>query len=158
VDVFLIRHAAAEDHDPTRWAHDSQRPLSPQGRRVFARFVKDCGRLPSKVAVLAASPYVRAQETARILVDQLGWPKAASWPELQPETAPNRLLARLAKQDAGSVALVSHEPLVSSALAALTTGTATGPNVAFDKGTIAHIEIDDPSRPPGTLRWFLGPH
>ena len=74
MELYLVRHAIAEERDPRRWPDDAQRPLSERGRARFARAAAGLRTLGVEVDLLLSSPYARAWATAEILSEEAGWP------------------------------------------------------------------------------------
>ena len=70
--LLIIRHADAEERDPARWPDDTQRPLSDKGRKVHRRVSRALKRLELVPELVLTSPWVRAAQTADILVEELG--------------------------------------------------------------------------------------
>lgn len=70
--LTLIRHAKSSWQDPS--LADIERPLNSRGRRdapMMGQFLAECGMQPD---LLITSPAVRAQATARIIAEQVGYP------------------------------------------------------------------------------------
>ena len=75
--VLLLRHAEAASRDAERYPDDSLRPLVRKGEKIQRAVSKDLRKrelIPSRVF---SSPWKRAWQTARILVDETGVPKKA---------------------------------------------------------------------------------
>jgi phosphohistidine phosphatase len=158
--VILVRHAIAEDRAiwAERSADDELRPLTADGRDKMKRTARGLVTLEPEVALLGASPLVRARETAEILARAWGGLDPVETPLLRPGASPAALGAWLARQrlDA-TVALVGHEPDLGQ-IAASWLGGATQPFLAFKKGGAALIEFDAaPRHGGGLLQWFLTP-
>ena len=99
--LLLIRHADAGDRDAERWPDDRDRPLTDKGRktqRKVSRWLGEHRLAPTKVLT---SPWARAAETAKILVDELHLPQppmpcaalatspiSAAWPTTSASPAP----------------------------------------------------------------------
>ena len=82
MELLIIRHAIAFERDRHRWADDGARPLSPSGirrARKAAAGLKELSKAPDR---LLTSPLVRARQTAKILTEIAGWPRAEEAPEL----------------------------------------------------------------------------
>jgi phosphohistidine phosphatase len=152
LELYLLRHAHAGD--ATKWAGpDSERPLSPKGRRQTERlgtFLAERGFAPDAIV---ASPKLRAKQTAELFADALGIAFSID----------DRLGGPLDFDDVGAIAervggssvvLVGHDPDFSD-LAALLTGTEYLP---IKKGAMARIDMSVPVQPNGgVLRWLLPP-
>lgn len=130
MDLFLIRHAVAEDGDD-----DDARPLSAKGDKRFRQVVGGLERLEVRFDHVLHSPKLRAVQTAELLA-----PLADGAFEVTPllARAPDeKLLARL---DGDAVAAVGHEPHLSALLAWLTVGDdALGHAFELKKGAVAHL-------------------
>ena len=169
--LLLVRHAQAAEQDATRYPDDSLRPLVSKGKKAQARISKELRRrklIPTRVY---SSPWKRAWQTARILLEETGLPKSARI-ACEPLAAPPDLAAIAAQVGGGSavgavggvgedeiIALVGHEPWMSELAALLLTGRAGGLSVAFPKSGVMGIETPALVAEPGaaTLRFFLVP-
>ncbi|MGC3971720.1 MAG: histidine phosphatase family protein [Pirellulales bacterium] len=69
--LYIIRHAWAEEPGP-RWSDDSARPLTIDGRKRFRKVVEALAERGFAPQLVATSPYVRARETAELIVRHLG--------------------------------------------------------------------------------------
>lgn len=161
MDVILIRHAIAEDRDPERWPDDAARPLSKAGTARFRKAAHGLANTFAAPTMLLSSPLKRAWQTAKILQDEADWPKPREAVELVPTRPINgviALLAKATKDSAKSVALVGHEPGLSTLLAALTAGADAELSLTFKKGGAALVRFDGDIRAGrGTLLALLPP-
>lgn len=109
--LWVLRHGQAEAHA----ASDAQRNLTEQGREEVLSMVH---RLQQQVPdVILASPYVRAQQTAQLVREQLQMRRAVvtvDW--ATPDDDPLALLDHLAERSESTILLVSHQPLVGQLL------------------------------------------
>lgn len=152
LELYLLRHAHAGDS--SKWdGPDSERPLSPKGRRQAERlgsFLAERGFAPDAIVT---SPKLRALQTAQLVGDALGIAVSVD----------DRLAGPLEPDDVGdiaervggtSVVLVGHDPDFSDLCAALS-GTEFLP---MRKGTLARIDMALPVAPGGgILRWLVPP-
>jgi phosphohistidine phosphatase len=158
--VLLVRHAIAEDR--VVWAErsgdDGLRPLTADGRDKMKRVARGLAAIEPKIALLAASPLVRARETAEILARAWGGIEPVETPLLAPGAAPATLTTWLARQRAeGTAVLVGHEPDLGEIAAFWLCGCERH-FVAFKKGGVALIEFGGaPKEGAGVLQWFLTP-
>jgi phosphohistidine phosphatase len=136
MEIWLIRHATAVARDPSR--EDAARPLTPKGRKRWARAVKGLGSLGVSLDALYHSPWLRAVETADALMPLLEGERVAL-PELA--TAPSeRLLERLSGDP---LAVVGHDPWISELLAWLVVGSRDhGRGFVLKKGGVARLDGD----------------
>jgi phosphohistidine phosphatase len=90
MDLLVVRHAIAEDREvfAKSGKDDSERPLTPAGRRKFKRAACGLHRLVRTIDLLATSELVRAVETGDVLQRTFGIGKAARLAELAPEAPP----------------------------------------------------------------------
>ena len=158
MDIYLVRHAPAEERDGKKWPNDDKRPLSREGKRRFASLIKRVNDLPDYVDVVASSPLVRAKETADLLVEKAAWPRFVEWDELKSDADPERVIEKLRNlRGVSSVALVGHEPQMSALFSLLVTGSKAGVHMEFKKGAIARIGWSPRKSGPGKLLWLVAP-
>jgi phosphohistidine phosphatase len=157
MQLLVIRHAdagtaaafAASGED------DALRPLSTGGRRKMAEGAKGLHRLVPKVDLLAASPLVRAQQTAAIVAERYGDIPIVTAPVLQPDSAPAAFLTWLRKQEGDTVAVVGHEPHLGTLVTWLLTGLAES-RVSLSKGGACLLELaSPPKKGEAMLEWAL---
>lgn len=159
MDLLVVRHAIAEDRDAfaETGRPDAARPLTAAGRRRFEQGARGLRRLV-EVDLLATSPLVRAVETADLLAGALGLGRAARLPALEPEADPAALLPWLRRHRArATVAIVGHEPHLSSLVALLLLGRRAG-FLTLRKGGACLLRLGaTPGRGEAALRWLLTP-
>ena len=115
IEVYLVRHAIAEQRDFVRWPDDAERPLSPAGTARFPRRRTGLRVLVPEIDVVLTSPYARSVQTAEVLADETGWPAAQPAPQLAGHRSAADALSLLRSlEGVRSVALVGHEPCLSS--------------------------------------------
>jgi phosphohistidine phosphatase len=160
VNLFLLRHASAEEADDARWPDDQQRPLTKDGIRRFRKVARGLREVVDGVDIVYASRFVRAWTTAVLLTKEAGWPAATALPELEPAHSAADVLSVLARdQGRDAVCLVGHEPNMSELLRLLVgSGNPAGQPFAFKKGGAALISIEgEPRAGSGTLEWLATP-
>ncbi len=161
--VLLVRHAQAAGQDAEKYPDDSLRPLVPKGRRAqqqMSRLLLKQGIVPRRVF---SSPWKRAWQTARILLREMGVPKGQRFRSDALAMPPN--VAALAAEigeigEIGSdetIALVGHEPWMSSLAAKLLAGGMSDLRIDFAKGGVMGIEMDRLEEAGGTLKFFVVP-
>ncbi|MCD5996437.1 phosphohistidine phosphatase SixA [Pseudomonas sp. CDFA 602] len=116
--VWVLRHGEAQ----SRARSDAERELTAHGREEV---LKSSVHLTGKpVQRIVASPYVRAQQTAELVRQYLGFSEAImTVPWLTPESDPREVLRQLDASALDEVLLVSHQPLVGSLIGLLTQGS-----------------------------------
>ncbi len=157
MDLFIIRHAWAEDRDDQKHPDDALRPLTAEGQKRFAQMVDRLVPRVLKPRLIATSPMVRCVQTAEILAAAVGAKaKVVPCDELLPGGNPKHLLAWTHERAAGleEVAWVGHAPDVGY-LTALLIGQQDG-WMDFKKGAIAAIRTADPfDLGRGELQWLV---
>lgn len=119
--LWVLRHGQAEPHA----ASDPQRRLTAQGRREAQLMARCLAGQP--LDVILASPYVRAQQTAELVREQLQMRRAivtVDW--ATPDDDPLAVLDHLAERSEGHLLLVSHQPLVGQLLSLTVDGHRQG--------------------------------
>jgi phosphohistidine phosphatase len=154
--VLVVRHAIAVDRE--EWSgEDDERPLTDLGRKKMKRVAQGLRRLVEEIDVLAASPLVRAQQTAEILAAAYDIGAIKTVPALSPGQPAAALARWLADARKESVAVVGHEPHLSSAVSWLLTG-ADRPILELKKGGACLVDLPrDAQAGSGTLLWALWP-
>jgi phosphohistidine phosphatase len=130
----LVRHAIAVDRE--EGLPDESRTLTPEGAKSFVEVVDGLQVLGVRFDRLLHSPWLRAVETAELLMPLLDGESEVT-PLLA--TAPN---ADLLKQIKGEhVAMVGHRPWMGELLALLVAGRVEdGERYEIKKGGVAVLE------------------
>jgi phosphohistidine phosphatase len=132
VKLWILRHGEAEAHART----DAERNLTERGRAEVLRGAAHLIGQP--LGAIIASPYVRAQQTARLVREALGFvPDIRTVPWLTPEGSPEQVLAHLEAED--NVLLVSHQPLVGNLISFLQHGHSRQPQPMYT-ASLAQLE------------------
>jgi len=156
MELLIVRHAVAFECDARRWPDDGERPLSPQGiarAEKAAAGMKQLVRAPARVLT---SPLTRARQTAAILTELAGWPKASDCAELAPGESPEALLGVLKRMPEPRIAVVGHEPGLSRLVAASLPGSPAAEAFRFKKMGVALLTFDGAARSRGArLTWLL---
>jgi len=163
MDLYIVRHAWADDRDSSRWPDDDLRPLTEEGMERFARFVAKLAHRGVAPQVVGASPLVRCRQTAELLAAGVpGKPTVERLDSLRPGSDLKGLLRWTVRQAQShqQIAWVGHAPDVGWLTAALI-GQPEG-SIRFAKGSVAAIRFDDFSTlggrelcGSGELRWLV---
>ena len=143
--LWVLRHGEAEP----RANSDPERRLTAHGREQVLRSAAKL--LGQELQVILASPYVRAQQTAALVHEALGFIKpvqTVTW--LTPDTDPQDVISELDKLGLEHVLLVSHQPLVSCLVGLLEQGHRQGPSMST--ASLAELEGEWPLAGLMTLR------
>jgi phosphohistidine phosphatase len=160
MNLYLLRHAIAVERGTTRVAADFDRPLTEEGRAKLLKVVRAMAAMELGFSAVFTSPYVRARQTADVVVTELKTRARVRECEfLRAEAQPAdlvRFLARLRPQPR-DVLLVGHEPFLSE-LASLLLAGATPLRLDFKKAGLCKLSATrlQPAA-CATLEWFLSP-
>ncbi|MGH8384473.1 MAG: phosphohistidine phosphatase SixA [Pseudomonas sp.] len=122
MNIWVLRHGEAVPHGSR--PHDSERELTDHGREAVLRSAALLIGQP--LTAIYASPYLRAQQTAELVRDALGFePKIRTVEWLTPDTEPDKVAEQMVS--VSNVLLVSHNPLVGSLLSYLQHGAGHPP-------------------------------
>ncbi|MGB9176890.1 MAG: phosphohistidine phosphatase SixA [Methanoregula sp.] len=155
MDVYILRHGKAEDARPG--TGDADRRLTKKGRAEIFAAGRWMAAQELRFDLIAASPLIRAQETATIIAESLGEKdQLATWKVLAPGGLPDEVCRVISKQrDARAILLVGHEPLLSALISHIITGNERAA-IAMSKGALAKIrEFTYPVSPSGELHWLV---
>jgi phosphohistidine phosphatase len=153
-----VRHAIADTRDFARWPDDSRRPLTPEGAVRFRSAARGLRRIVPRVDLVLSSPFTRAWQTAEILEEEAGWPAPEPCEPLEADRSPASALDALSTLGSGSVALIGHEPCLSSLASLLAAGDGGTLNLELKKGGVAFLESPgDPAPGRALLRWSVSP-
>ncbi|MGY2377724.1 phosphohistidine phosphatase SixA [Pseudomonas sp. SDO524_S393] len=134
--LWILRHGEAEGHART----DAERNLTEHGRAEVLRSAAHLVGQP--LSAIIASPYVRAQQTAQLVREALGFAAdIRTVPWLTPDGYPHQVLEQLDTDD--NVLLVSHQPLVGSLISFLQHGHQRQPQ-PMHTASLAELEGDFP--------------
>jgi phosphohistidine phosphatase len=151
MDIYLLRHGAADQQSPT--GKDADRGLTIRGASDLRRTLKAAQTAGMQPSLILSSPYARALESAQLAARLLKYSEPIlKSNSLLPDSTPADVWNELrTHRDARSVLVVSHEPLLS-ATASWMLG-ATRVNLEFAPGMIARIDVPDlGAEPKGVLR------
>ena len=158
MDLFIVRHAIAEEHDLDRWPGDRDRPLTDDGVQRFRQTARALARIVDPPQLVLTSPFTRALQTAELLASDAGWPSPEQTGELEPGAKPSAVIDLIATRDElDRVVVVGHEPDLGLLVSTLLAGDGHG-FVAMKKGGVARVTIDGRlAAGAGSLRWLLTP-
>jgi len=146
VKLWILRHGEAEPRANT----DAERRLTAHGRE---QVLHSAARLLGQpLQAIYASPFVRAQQTATLVHDTLGFAESVrTVPWLTPESNVQQVIGQLERLGLEHVLLVSHQPLVGSLVGMLEHGHAQQP-APLGTASLAELEGDWPLAGLMTLR------
>lgn len=155
MELHFLRHAIAAD--PSKHRDDAARPLTDEGVEKMEKAAKGI-RSGFSFDRVVSSPYVRARQTAEIVMKAVGFEGKLQLSEAMTPDGDFKALARLVSTfgDAESVLLVGHQPSISRFVSQLVAGR---PDAAIDfkKGALCRLEVLQKDPLSGVLKAFLPP-
>lgn len=159
MDLLLLRHAKAEERAAFAQAggDDGLRPLTEAGTRQMRKAVRGLRTLVPRIDLLAASPLLRAMQTAAVVARAYGV-GVAEVAQLAPGRPPSALLSWLNTQrDCEVIAVVGHEPDLGL-LASWLLARSERSFVPLKKGGACLLRFTGVVKEGhGELLWALGP-
>ena len=160
MNLYIIRHAIAVEEGTPGYESDSERPLTDKGRKKMRQIARGLRSLGVAFDLILSSPYVRARETAEILADVFKMKKKITFTEnLIPLGNPELLIGEITDSySADSIALVGHEPHLSS-LVGILVAESPKMDLTLKKGGVCYLSADDLHHQDhrATLEWLLTP-
>lgn len=158
MNLFILRHGLAVEQTIPSFKLDSDRPLTAEGRKKVRRVAVILSQLKISFDLILTSPYVRAMQTAEIVVEVLGARKALNTSDnLVPGGDAKQLIGELSRRRSSlkDVLLVGHEPDLSRLISILVTGR-LGLPIELKKGGLCKLEIGALRYGRcATLQWLL---
>ena len=159
MDLLIIRHGIAEDKDTfaATGKTDDLRPLTAEGRTKMTQSAKGLREIAPDISLLATSPFVRARETADIIARVYGI-KVRATEALLPNASLDEFLDWLNdRNEQAVVAIVGHEPHLSTLATSLMTGGKES-RIELKKGGACSLTFDGALKPGSAiLDWLLHP-
>lgn len=156
MELLFFRHGPAGDK--AAWARkgrpDEERPLTRDGADKTRKAADGLASLVASLDLIVSSPLARAVQTADRLAKAFPKARRLVLDELAPGSVPKALFERLRGLDAARLALVGHEPHMSSAIAAAL--GASGLALELKKAGACLVDWD-PAKGRGRLLWLLRP-
>jgi phosphohistidine phosphatase len=153
MEIWLLRHAAAEDRAPS--GRDADRTLTDDGHRRARDVGKGLAALEPEIALVLTSPYARARQTAEAAARALKLEKSLrETRSLEPDADPEDILGEVREGGVASVLLVGHEPHLGALLGRLVSGR-PGTPIPMKKAAVARVSWEGSGA--GELRALLPP-
>ena len=159
MNLFLLRHGLAAERNIPGFQRDSDRPLTPEGRKKTAGLAAGLKHLHLSFDLIITSPYVRARQTAEVVAQILKLRKQVELSkDLTPGSSPRPLIEQLRSgRPMDDVLLVGHEPDLSRLISVLVTGK-HGLALELKKGGLCKLEIGILRYGRcATLQWLVTP-
>ena len=154
--ILIIRHGIAAQS--TSKPSDETRKLTKEGRQKMKKAARGLKALEEQIDLIATSPLTRATQTAEIVGEVYHGTRIVQIAALSPGRPPAVLLEWLnAHPPTATVALIGHEPHLSTFLCWLLTGLQES-FVKLKKGGAALLEINGPATAGrAKLVWLMKP-
>ena len=151
MEIFFLRHGDASNES----FDDESRELTTLGEQQANAAGRTLARLGCRPRVVAASPLLRARQTAKIAMKHIGADELIVTEYLTPTADPRQLVGQLNDWSQPSALLVGHMPNLLTAASLLVAGTR---NAGFRVGTGTMIAVETPPVAEygnGLLKWLL---
>jgi phosphohistidine phosphatase len=155
MELYILRHGLAEERNES--GRDRDRALTPEGKERTHAAGKALRKMNIEFDLVLSSPFVRAWQTAEILLEELECANSLQQCEaLSSGAAMEEVLEALKKAEGSyeSVLLVGHEPDLSQLISALLSGS---PDLAITmkKGGLAKLTCGTVDPGSARLEWLL---
>jgi phosphohistidine phosphatase len=161
MNLYIIRHAMAVEPGAPGFEDDSQRPLTDKGSEKMVNIARGLKALEVRFDLIVSSPFVRANDTARILLKVMRMKKEqlVTSENLAPLGSPEQMLGEISKNysNLDSLAVVGHEPNLSALISLLVAGDVSL-SVNLKKGGVCLLSAENlVHERRATLEWLLTP-
>jgi phosphohistidine phosphatase len=160
VNLYILRHGIAVEPGTPGLGKDSERALTPEGKRKLRQIAAAMQALELCFDHILSSPYVRAEQTAVIVAEAM---KAREQVELSEALTPSGSLRDLIaainhlRPEPQEVLLVGHEPYLSELISLLVSGGG-GATVVMKKGGLCKLSVETLRYGRcANLEWLLTP-
>lgn len=160
MELFILRHAIAEDRTLHPVRNDSERPLTAKGEKKMWRVAEGMKVLDLSFDLILSSPFARARRTAEIVAEAFHLRKELEFSQnLVPDGNPKELIEEI-KVNHGKkkrILLVGHEPYLSRLVSLLISGdisiAITLKKAGLCKLTVGVLQFGQCA----TLEWLIAP-
>jgi len=160
MDLYLLRHAIAEERGPLWSGHDADRPLTKKGAKKMRRIAAIMKESGLSFDLILSSPLRRARETAEIVADLFECRDRLKFTShLKVGGSPAALVREINAKygKLTSILLVGHEPSLSGLISVLLSGIESL-SITMRKGGLCKLTVESLQYGRcATLEWLLGP-
>ena len=156
MEIYILRHGIAVERGSPSYKKDSDRPLTKEGEDKMHQIAEAMLGMGLRFDLILSSPYMRANQTARIVAAELD-EEVTFTNFLVPDGNALELIAEINGERPQRVLLVGHEPDLSLLISVLVTG---GSNAAIElkKGGLCKLTSEKLAFGQcATLNWLLTP-
>lgn len=157
MELYVLRHGLAEEQSHS--GKDRDRVLTAEGIKKTRTSGKALRKMELQFDLVLASPFVRAWQTAEIVVEECGCGKALQRCDALSSGAPmSGVLEEITRAAAkcNSVMIVGHEPDLSKLISVLLSGS-PGLAITMKKGGLAKLMLAVGEPGTARLEWLLSP-
>lgn len=160
MDLYIIRHAVAQQLGQKNDFTDEKRALTSEGRDRMREAARGLRRLGVELDMVLTSPLVRAVETAEIVATALGVSKkdVEQTSGLAPGGSQDELIAEIKnKTGVEAIALIGHQPDLGALISRIVhSGSAL--SVQLKKGGVCCLNVTEmvPAL-YGQIAWLMTP-
>jgi phosphohistidine phosphatase len=157
MDLYILRHGIAEER--SRSGKDRDRALVTEGKEKTRAAGKALRKMEIDFDLVLSSPFVRAWQTAEIIVEECGCARALQPCDALSAGGPMKEVFGELRKAAGthsSVLVVGHEPDLSRLISVLLSGT-TELAITMKKGGLAKLTCATAEPAGARLEWLLSP-
>jgi phosphohistidine phosphatase len=160
VNLYILRHGIAIERGSPEFENDSERPLTPEGKRQLYKTSRALKKMKLDFDLVLSSSFARARQTAEIVTDELKVKRRLKFSdELQPDGSAKKLFRQLhdLKPAPGNILLVGHEPYLRRLISLLISGD-ENTAIDFKKGGLCKLEAEKlRAGKCAALAWLLTP-
>jgi phosphohistidine phosphatase len=160
MNLYVLRHGIAVEPGTPGFERDSDRPLTPEGKRRLRQIAAAMKKMDLRFDLILSSPFVRAKQTAEIVAEELKLKKQLKFSdELAPGGSSKALIQKLNGWEPApeNVLLVGHEPCLSRLVSLLVSGGADAA-IEMKKGGLCKLEAAELRHGQcARLAWLLTP-
>jgi len=160
MEIFLLRHAIAEERDSQIYPNDAHRPLTKKGIQKMQEAARGMKHMKLRFDRMVSSPFARAKQTAEIVAAVFRMQKKLNYSKhLACDGSSKDLVQELKSKYKrhGSLLLVGHEPYLSELISLWVSGDG-GLSVTLKKGGLCKLTLSAYRHGQcGDLEWLLSP-
>ncbi|HVU09377.1 MAG TPA: phosphohistidine phosphatase SixA [Verrucomicrobiae bacterium] len=160
MNLYILRHGLAVEREDWDFKDDSQRPLTPQGKKQLKSVARAMEKMELHFDLILSSPFLRVKQTAEIVTEILKLKKRLKFSDaLMPDGDATMLIHQLnrLKPSPKNLLLVGHEPYLSRLISLLISGEENAA-LDFKKGGLCKLEVENlRAGKCAMLVWLLTP-
>jgi phosphohistidine phosphatase len=146
MNLYILRHAIAEERNPDKFPNDAKRPLTDKGAKRMRRIAEGLRALGLEFDMILSSSYTRAKQTAEIVAKEFGAEDKLKFSKHLETGDGEKLIDQINTLGTiESVLLVGHEPDLSELISVLLVGDSRLP-LTMKKGGLCKLTV-------GTLKY-----